>query len=148
VAKSVEKKKDTGLVSAGVVPVKRSQGKWLFLILRVYAYWDFPKGLVEKGERPIESARRELREETGLEEARFAWGESFHETASYSRGKVARYFLAEVPAEAKVEIRPNPHSGILEHHEYRWVDVQEGRKLLGPRVREALEWAVARLAEG
>ena len=37
-------------LSAGVVVVRNVQGSWLFLMLRAYRNWDFPKGLVEPGE--------------------------------------------------------------------------------------------------
>ena len=49
---------------------------WLFLMLRAYRNWDFPKGLVESGEDPLAAARREVQEETLIEDLHFDWGES------------------------------------------------------------------------
>ena len=46
-------------LSAGVVVVRQAAAGWLFLMLRAYRNWDFPKGLVETGEDP--SARRAAR---------------------------------------------------------------------------------------
>ncbi len=51
------------VLSAGAVVVRQQDGNWLFLMLRVYNYWDFPKGLVEPGEDPLEAACREAEEE-------------------------------------------------------------------------------------
>ncbi len=47
--------------SFGIVPVAFQQdGSMLFLILRAYQHWDFPKGGADEGETPLEAARREL----------------------------------------------------------------------------------------
>ena len=61
-------------LSAGVVLVRRAEDGWRFLLLRCYRNWDFPKGLVEAGEAPLDAARREVTEETLIEDLRFAWG--------------------------------------------------------------------------
>jgi 8-oxo-dGTP pyrophosphatase MutT (NUDIX family) len=67
-------------LSAGVVVVRNVNGSWLFLMLRAYRNWDFPKGLVEAGEKPLEAAIREVREETLIDELQFTWGEVYRET--------------------------------------------------------------------
>lgn len=138
------------VLSAGIIPVWRaSGGDWRFLLLRAYDYWDFPKGIVEPGEEPWTGALRELREETGIQEARPRWGSDFFETSPYSRGKVARYYLAEVagPSGQAPEIRlePNPAHGHVEHHEFSWLKREEAVAHLVPRVRAALEWACRKI---
>ena len=40
------------ILSAGVVPLRRTSRGWRMLVLRAYKNWDFPKGLVEEGRRP------------------------------------------------------------------------------------------------
>ena len=59
-------------------------------------HWSFPKGHVESGETEIETAQREIMEETGIDVIIDA---SFRETVSYSpkRGtqKIVVYFLAK-----------------------------------------------------
>lgn len=127
-------------LSAGIVPVLRDHH--LFLLLRAYRYWDFPKGLVEKDEDPLLAAVRELREESGLVNPKFRWGHGFIETERYSYGKIARYYLAEV-SEEKIELLANPISGRREHDEFRWVTYDEATRLLVPRVRRVLDWAEA-----
>src|SRR5207302_6652648 len=62
-------------LSAGVVVVRRAAAECLFLLLRAYRNWDFPKGVVEPGEDPLAAARREVREETLIEDLQFNWGE-------------------------------------------------------------------------
>jgi len=119
-----------------------------FLLLRAYGYWDFPKGEVEPGEEPIETARREAAEETGLEDLELRWGEAFRETEPYRGGrKVARYYLAESP-EGEVVLPVSPELGRPEHHEARWVSYGEARGLLVPRLQAVLAWARERLETG
>ena len=67
-------------LSAGVVIVSVVNRKLKFLLLRAYRNWDFPKGLVEAGEEPIDAAVREVREETALDDISFDWGLEFMDT--------------------------------------------------------------------
>ena len=60
------------ILSAGVVVVRRTDDGWRVLLLRVYNYWDFPKGVVEPGEDALTAARREVREETTIDDLEFA----------------------------------------------------------------------------
>lgn len=127
-------------LAAGCVVVRRGPGGARYLLLRVYAYWDFPKGEVAAGEDPFAAARREVREETALEDLRFPWGEVCRETPPYGGGKVARYYLAESPA-GEVELPVSPELGRPEHHEARWATRGEAERLVGGRVAAVLAWA-------
>lgn len=66
--------------------------------------WELPAGLIERGESPLHSARRELREELGFDEAL----ESFHELgpSTYPAPGIIgeRHFYYEV------EVHPNRRS--------------------------------------
>jgi 8-oxo-dGTP pyrophosphatase MutT (NUDIX family) len=130
--------------SAGVVVVRREGADWRLLVLRAYRNWDFPKGLIEPGEAPFAAAVREAREETGIGNLAFRWGEDYRETAPYARNKVARYYLAETEAE-QVTLPVNPELGRPEHHEYRWVGIAEAARLLPPRLQPVLRWVRALL---
>ena len=132
---------DPATLSCGVVVVRRAeQGGWLTLMLRAYRNWDFPKGLREPGETPLEAAVREVAEETGIRDLDFAWGDVHFDTGPYSRGKTARYFLAATRT-AEVTLGVLPGASRPEHHEYRWVDFDEAYDLAAPRVRTVVRWA-------
>jgi 8-oxo-dGTP pyrophosphatase MutT (NUDIX family) len=127
-------------LSAGVVVVRSAHEAWLFLMLRAYRNWDFPKGLVEPGEEPLAAARREVQEETLIEELEFTWGEQFRETAPYSHKKVARYYVAQTEVET-VTLPVRPELGRAEHNEWRWVTFEQGLALCSPRLDPVLRWA-------
>lgn len=127
-------------LSAGVVVVRYTEAGWRFLLLRAFNHWDFPKGMVEDGESPLAAAVREVHEETLIGDLEFAWGEAHTQTGPYSRGKVARYFVARTGT-AEVTLPVNPDLGRAEHSEFRWVDVEAALDLVSPRVRPVLEWA-------
>jgi len=114
-------------------------------MLRVFRHWDFPKGLMEPGEVPLQTARREVREESSIANLEFPWGDGYIDTGPYNRGKIARYFLART-AQEKVELLPSPDTGRPEHSEYRWLSLSQARKLAAPRVALVLDWAEAQLA--
>ncbi len=128
------------VLSAGVIVVNRAPTGCRYLLLRAYTYWDFPKGLVEAGEEPLQAARREVEEETGLTTIEFRWGADYRETPAYGRGKVARYYVAE-SRHTDVVLAVSAELGRPEHEEYRWVDLEEASSLLASRVVPILEWA-------
>jgi 8-oxo-dGTP pyrophosphatase MutT (NUDIX family) len=130
-----------GILSAGVVVVRRTGDGWRVLLLRVYNYWDFPKGRVEAGESAIDAARRETREETTLDDLEFAWSQKSIDTAPYGREKkVARYFVAQTATET-ISLPVNPELGKPEHHEWRWCDFETAEQLVAERLWPVLRWA-------
>jgi 8-oxo-dGTP pyrophosphatase MutT (NUDIX family) len=147
-AKNTNDESRPAWLSAGIVPVLRRPDKKeaLYLVLRVFKYWDFPKGLVEKNEVPLTAAIRELEEETGIAKVNFPWSQDFVETEPYRGGKVARYYVGEVFSE-EVVFGINPGLGHAEHHEFRWVTEKEAVQLLGPRVLNILHWAANKVNE-
>ena len=120
--------------------VRCASDRYLYLLLRAYRYWDFPKGMVEPSENALAAACREVKEETGLVALDFRWGDVCFETEPYASNKIARYYLA-FAATADVRLGVNRGIGRPEHHEYRWLDYQTARGLLGPRVAAVLDWA-------
>ena len=96
---------------------------------------------MDKDEEPLTAAKREFTEETGIPEIEIVSTELFIETEAYSNGKVARYYPGMVAADAEVVIRPNPITGVLEHHEYRWFSLDEADEKLVPRLKKVLTWA-------
>jgi 8-oxo-dGTP pyrophosphatase MutT (NUDIX family) len=127
-------------LSAGVVVVRQSSPCWLFLVLRAYRNWDFPKGMVEPGEDPLAAARREVREETLIEDLEFNWGEVYRETEPYGNRKIARYYLAATRTE-KISLPVSPELGRPEHNEWRWVDLDTALSLISLRTQRIVRWA-------
>ena len=87
-------------ISAGVILFRQAPQPHYLLLHYESGHWDFPKGHIETGEDAQETARRELKEETGISEIRFLDG--YKATLRYffrQKGigifKVVIYFLAE-----------------------------------------------------
>jgi 8-oxo-dGTP pyrophosphatase MutT (NUDIX family) len=127
-------------LSAGVVVVTLAQRKLKYLLLRAYRNWDFPKGLVEAGEEPIDAALREVREETTLDDLSFDWGLEYMETGPYNKGKISRYYIAR-SKQSQVMLPVNPDLGRPEHHEACWVDMPRALAMVSPRVQPVVRWA-------
>lgn len=132
--------KTEGALSAGVVVVRFVEGMPRYLLLRVYKYWDSPKGLVDPGEEPLETALREVAEESGLRDLIFRWGKEFRETPPYRSGKIARYYVAEAP-HGEPYLPVSAELGRPEHHEFRWCSYEEAYALVADRVKPILDWA-------
>ena len=109
-------------------------------MLRAYRNWDFPKGMVEAGEDPLAAARREVREETLIEDLEFEWGEVYKETEPYGKRKVARYYVAATRTE-EVSLPVSPELGRPEHDEWRWVDRDTALSLASGRLQTIVRWA-------
>ncbi|MBA3659019.1 MAG: NUDIX domain-containing protein [Gemmatimonadales bacterium] len=106
--------------------------------------WEAVHGHIEAEERPAHAALRELREETGLEAARFynlSRIESFYQHRADELALVP-VFVAMVAPDAEARLG-------IEHDGSEWLPVAEAiRRLAWPRERRALEDAVVLLAGG
>lgn len=129
--------------SAGVIVFyveKNGENKFLFLKHKP-DFLDFPKGLIEKGEKLEEAALRECKEETGIEMVNLMPG--FKETIKFyfkakyeyqeKRGlkmgqivlKFVTYFLAQSKTkDVKVS---------FEHEGYEWLTLEEAIKKMKRR---------------
>ena len=123
-----------------MVLLRRFDGEWRCLMLRAYRNWDFPKGRIDPGEAPLAAARREAEEEAALTDLEFPFGEIYRDTAPYAAGKIARYYLA-VTRQETITLPVAPELGRPEHHEGRWVSLDEAARLLPPRLQPVLAWA-------
>ena len=131
--------------SAGVVVVHLAESRVQYLLLRAYKNWDFPKGLVEPGEQPLDAALREVREETTLENLAFDWGTDYVDTGPYNKGKISRYYLAR-SEETRVHLPINPELGFPEHQESRWVLLDAALNMVSPRLKPVIQWASETIA--
>jgi len=107
--------------SCGAIVYRKQAGKLQLLILRhrMGGHWSFPKGHVEDGETEVETALREVKEETGLTIELY---DGFREQVSYSPRpgikKDVVYFLG-FAADSKTTRQEEEIS------EIRWIDVDK-----------------------
>lgn len=127
--------------SAGVIPFRiEADGSLSYLVLHSAtvrnprARWEFPKGGMEPGETPRQTATREFHEETNLTE----WGfrEGFERSLSYTylrRGrkvfKTVVYFVVEV-YDCTGLARSSEHAEDPHGHWHRWGTFEEISNLL------------------
>lgn len=97
--------------------------EFLLLLHKHGKYWSFPKGRRNKGESDIETARREIREETGIENFTLMQrgGQLINDTVRYfvRRGKSfipkeVRYFLVKFSKRVEINLS-------REHIAYKWL---------------------------
>lgn len=96
--------------SVGIILFRRSPRKLLYLVLKQHqGHWSFPKGHVENGERLIDTAVRELKEETGIKKIDFIKKKILlRDEYSFRNGKskinkIVDYYIAETAVD-KVRI--------------------------------------------
>jgi bis(5'-nucleosidyl)-tetraphosphatase len=89
-------------ISYGIIPIKRDfDGVKVLLVQHRAGHWAFPKGHPNPDEKPIETAQRELLEETGLSIVDFVLEDPLCESYSFNLNgvqvhKKVCYYLAEV----------------------------------------------------
>ncbi len=127
--------------SAGGVVFRIEDGRAVFLLIRdSYQNWGFPKGHVERGERPDVAARREVTEETGLCDLAVRGSIETIDWYFRFRGqlihKVCHFFLMET---AESATSPQETEGITA---CRWIAYDEAASLISyANAREVLRRA-------
>jgi len=120
--------------SAGAVIFRRENNNIYYLLLHYPSstkapkeYWDLPKGHIEKGEKELETVKREVEEETGLKDIKFIdgfkkWIKYFFKFNGKNILKFVTFYLGETKTkEVKVS---------YEHLGYEWLSYEKALERL------------------
>ena len=109
--------------SAGAVIYNPRTHKFLLLHYPTHGkgHWDFPKGHIEQGEGEVDTAKREIKEETGLD-VEFIFGFRDEITYHFMDGKT----LVEKKVVYFIALTENENVKLsYEHDDYRWLEYGE-----------------------
>lgn len=99
---------------------------------RLRGTWEWPAGRSEGNESPLQTCRREVREESGLDISDFRFlGVNFQTGGATKNGRLNFTFVAEVSTEVASTVTPQA----IEISDYRWVEVSEAHKIIAPGLK-------------
>lgn len=124
-------------ISAGMIVYNSKLNK--FLLLEYSSHWGFVKGNIEAKEDEISTAKRELKEETGI--TKFKILDKFKEKINYYYKKDGKTVYKEVVF--FLILTENEEVKISEEHKsYKWCDYEEAFKTVKfKNTREVLKKA-------
>ena len=105
--------------SCGAIVYRRFHGNTEILLIRHIksGYWSFPKGHVENGETEVETATREIKEETNID---VLIDSGFRETVSFSPRRDTSKTVVYLVAKA---LNNDTKPQLEEISEIRWVEI-------------------------
>ena len=137
--------------------MRRMRSRWWLAAVRPQGKregtWALPKGLVDEGERPAETALREGFEETGvhgrlntkLGDVRYVYTESWKGGSGERVFKVVSFFLAYARSGRIGDLPPGMEVVVAEA---RWLPLEDALRLLAYRgERDMAAKAIERLAD-
>tara|TARA_R100000008_G_scaffold86865_2_gene82172 strand:+ start:7481 stop:7879 length:399 start_codon:yes stop_codon:yes gene_type:complete len=119
---------------AGIIIVRQihEKTKVLALIARD-GVMDIPKGIIDPGESSLEAALRETKEEAGITNLNFVWGNK-----SVISGDMTCY-VAQTTQDPV--ITPHPHTLVVEHIDSQWVDWDVLEENTYAFLKPCIKWA-------
>lgn len=116
--------------SYGVIPIfKDKEGFYILLVKNSKGgHWGLPKGTPEKDEKPIDTAKRELFEETGIKDIEIKLKPTFKEKYDFEQNSIAyskinTYYLGLVS-------KMTEGGQLDEIDELKWVKIDEAKNTL------------------
>ena len=116
--------------SYGVIPIfKNKDGFYILLVKNSKGgHWGLPKGTPEKDEKPIDTAKRELFEETGVKDIDIKTDPTFQEEYDFEQNKIIytktiTYYLGFVN-------KMTESNELDEIDELKWVKIDEAKNTL------------------
>ena len=108
------------------------EGRILLIKSRLRGTWEWPGGRSEGNESPLQTCRREVREETGLDLYSYRFvGVNFQDGGGTKNGRLNFTFVAEVDLAKAGMVTPQA----IEISDFRWVDIAEARSIIAPRLK-------------
>jgi bis(5'-nucleosidyl)-tetraphosphatase len=124
--------------SYGIIPLKKEgRGVLVFMVCHKSGHWTLPKGHPEEGETPLECAKRELFEETGLTLSSLLSDTPFVENYQFLRkqkvvDKRVEYFIGEVTGKVSLQSE--------EIQDGKWLTMDEALQIATyPQMKELLK---------
>lgn len=115
--------------SFGIIPLRQESGVWQVLLILHQGgrHWAFPKGHGNEGETALDSAKRELKEETGLDIHELLQENPLVEKYQFHRKheiviKTVQYFPALVKGQLQLQAE--------EIRDAKWVPLKEAARHL------------------
>jgi 8-oxo-dGTP pyrophosphatase MutT (NUDIX family) len=118
--------------SFGIVPVFKDKSDFLFLLVHHKGnHWSFPKGHKKEGETDLETAKRELFEETGIKECKILDMPFIEEKYTFElKDKIydkTNYYYIGIVTDKKTD---TPREFRYEIEDMRWLSYSEAMKLI------------------
>ncbi len=114
--------------SAGAILFSENDERLEYLLLHYHAgHWDFPKGNVEEGEKELDTVRREVREETSIDNIQFV--DCFKKKVEYNYKRAGKLVHKEVVFYLAKTNKKNVKLS-FEHKGYGWLGYGEALKRL------------------
>jgi bis(5'-nucleosidyl)-tetraphosphatase len=118
--------------SYGIIPIyKKDEQIFVYAVHNIKSNeWGLPKGTPENSETPLGTAKRELKEETGISEFQIIGGKTFSEKYSFEQGgvnydKENTYYLAEVlEMKEGLENKENKNPDI-DSKDMKWININD-----------------------
>ena len=134
------------ITAAGIIIFRNENNIPVFLGLKALkkfrkisnGTYDIPKGRMDPGELPFETAKRECFEESGLTPSRIIAG-------PFIDGPLA-VWLAETATE-EIILAQNPETNEIQHEDYKWLKPEQLRKTCLDYLKPSIVWAEEKVWE-